>query len=184
MYERTVPIFTFSKSYAMTGLRLGYAACKNPTLRDRMKKMLFLTASNIASVVQYGGIGALQGSQDVVEQFRVELEARRTLFYHGVRELNGVLTGKPPKGAFYAFLKIDPSWRPEALSDDPSIRDSLSWQMVEHLVRRGRIGCVPGVDFGPAGEGYIRFCFARERQELTGALESMKALFATSGVQA
>jgi aspartate/methionine/tyrosine aminotransferase len=49
--------------------------------------------------------------------------------------------------------------------------------MVEHLIKHGRIGCVPGVDFGPAGEGYIRFCFARDRKELTGALASMKQLF-------
>ena len=49
--------------------------------------------------------------------------------------------------------------------------------MAEYLISRGRIGCVPGVDFGANGEGYIRFCFARERRELTGALESMRALF-------
>ena len=52
--------------------------------------------------------------------------------------------------------------------------------MAEHLIARGRIGCVPGVDFGANGEGYIRFCFARERTELTGALESMQAVFAQS----
>ena len=49
--------------------------------------------------------------------------------------------------------------------------------MVEYLIRNGRIGCVPGVDFGVQGEGYVRFCFARERAELRGALDSMKALF-------
>lgn len=183
LYERTVPIYTFSKSYAMTGLRLGYTACWNRALRDRMKKVLFLTASNIASVVQYGGVGALEGPQDIVEEFRIELEARRALFYNGVRELNGVFSGAPPKGAFYAFLKIDPSWRPDEESDDPAVRGSISWQMVEHLVRHGRIGCVPGVDFGPAGEGYVRFCFARDRKELQGALDSMKALFAASSVE-
>ena len=46
--------------------------------------------------------------------------------------------------------------------------------MVEYLIKNGRIGCVPGVDFGANGEGYVRFCFARDREELTGALESMK----------
>jgi aspartate/methionine/tyrosine aminotransferase len=49
--------------------------------------------------------------------------------------------------------------------------------MVEHLIGHGRIGCVPGADFGPHGEGYVRFCFARGRDELAGALESMKATF-------
>jgi aspartate/methionine/tyrosine aminotransferase len=49
--------------------------------------------------------------------------------------------------------------------------------MAQYLIREGRIGCVPGIDFGPAGESYIRFCFARERDELTGALDAMRELF-------
>jgi aspartate/methionine/tyrosine aminotransferase len=53
--------------------------------------------------------------------------------------------------------------------------------MTEYLIKRGRIGCVPGVDFGRVGEGYLRFCFARERAELTGALGEMRALFALAG---
>ena len=71
--ERTIPVFTFSKSFAMTGLRLGYFAAKDAKLRERMKKILFYTASNVTSIVQYGGIGALEGPQDHIEQFRVEL---------------------------------------------------------------------------------------------------------------
>ncbi|MDP9323904.1 MAG: pyridoxal phosphate-dependent aminotransferase, partial [Acidobacteriota bacterium] len=63
MYERTISLFTFSKSYAMTGLRLGYVATLDGRLRERMKKALFYTASNVSSVVQYGGVGALEGSQ-------------------------------------------------------------------------------------------------------------------------
>jgi aspartate aminotransferase len=113
LYERTISFFTFSKTYAMTGLRLGYLAARDATLRDRMKKVLFYTASNIASVVQYGGIGALEGPQDTIDAFRTELQARRDLFYDGIREhAGGVLTGQPPMGAFYAFLRIDPSWTP------------------------------------------------------------------------
>ena len=89
MYERTIPLYTFSKSYAMTGLRLGYVAIKDATIRDRAKKILFYTASNVASVVQYGGIGALEGPQDCIEAFRAELRARRDLFYRGISELGG-----------------------------------------------------------------------------------------------
>ena len=84
MYERTLSFYTFSKTYAMTGLRLGYIAVKDAALRDRMKKVLFFTASNISSVVQYGGIGALEGPQDCIEAFRTELQARRDLFYQGI----------------------------------------------------------------------------------------------------
>jgi aspartate aminotransferase len=178
MYERTVPIYTFSKSYAMTGLRLGYVVAKDPTLRERMKKVLFYTASNVASVVQFGGIGALEGPQDCIEGFRIELQARRDLFYDGIREhAAGVLSGHPPKGAFYAFLRIDPGWRPPA-----GAPPSMSWALTEYLISHGRIGCVPGVDFGASGEGYIRFCFARDRAELTGALGSMRELFARTRV--
>ncbi len=159
----------------MTGLRLGYVAAKDARLRERMKKALFYTASNVSSVVQYGGVGALEGSQAGVSAFRDELQARRDLFYRGIREhASDVLSGEPPKGAFYAFLRINPEWRPPSGKIGPS----LSWTMCEYLISEGRIGCVPGADFGANGEGYVRFCFARDRKELTGALRSMAPLFA------
>jgi len=175
MYERTISLYTFSKTYAMTGLRLGYLAAQDSQLRERMKKVLFYTASNVTSVVQFGGIGALEGSQVSVGAYRDELKARRDLFYGGIKDAaSGQLTGEPPRGAFYAFLRIDPRWLPPG-GTEPG--QSLSWTMAEYLISQGRIGCVPGVDFGANGEGYIRFCFARDRRELSGALESMRALF-------
>ncbi|HWK11805.1 MAG TPA: pyridoxal phosphate-dependent aminotransferase, partial [Vicinamibacterales bacterium] len=176
MYERTISLYTFSKTYAMTGLRLGYVAAKDAQLRERMKKALFYTASNVSSVVQFGGIGALEGSQDAVAQFRQELQARRDLFYEGIRAAAGdVFSGAPPRGAFYAFLRIDPSW-----TSPDGAKASASWAMTEYLISQGRIGCVPGVDFGANGEGYVRFCFARDRRELAGALESMRGLFSSA----
>jgi aspartate aminotransferase len=177
MYARTISVFTFSKTYAMTGLRLGYVAARDWKLRERMKKVLFYTASNVSSVVQFGGIGALEGTQESTSAFREELRGRRDLFYDGIRRhAAGVLTGDSPKGAFYAFLRIDPRWRPPSAEASKSI----SWAMAEYLISRGRIGCVPGADFGEQGEGYVRFCFARDRGELTGALESMRSLFAAA----
>ncbi len=180
MYDRTISAFTMSKSYAMTGLRLGYVALSDAKLRERMKKALFYTATNVTSVVQYGGVGALEGSQDSVRAFRRELQARRDLFYAGIREhAEVVFSGAPPKGAFYAFLKINPAWRPELNSSS----GSLSWALAEFLISRARIGCIPGIDFGPNGEGYIRFCFARDRAELNGALESMRSVFGEAPVK-
>jgi aspartate aminotransferase len=173
MYERTIPLYTFSKTYAMTGLRLGYVAIRDARIRERATKVLFYTASNIVSVVQFGGIGALEGPQTCIETFRTELRARRDLFYQGIGDAAaGVFSGRPPAGAFYAFLKIDD----RRLGSAPA-GASASWRMVEHLISHGRIGCVPGVDFGSHGEGYVRFCFARDRRELAGALESIKTLF-------
>ncbi len=172
MYPRTLSLFTFSKSYAMTGLRFGYLAVKDPLLRERLTKLLFLTTSNVSSIVQYGAIGALQGSQAVIEQFRVELDARRHLFYDGIASVaKGIFSGRPPVGAFYGFLKIEDGWQASAGQASPS------WAITERLIKEGRVGCVPGADFGRCGEGYVRFCFARERAELEGALESMRAVF-------
>ena len=124
--------------------------------------------------MQFGGIGALEGSQAAVAEFRDELKVRRDLFYRGLREHAGdVFSGEPPKGAFYAFLRINPDWVPPSGNRG----ESLSWAMTEYLIAEGRIGSVPGVDFGAHGEGYLRFCFARDRKELTGALQSMGTLF-------
>jgi len=173
MYERTLPLYTFSKSYAMTGLRLGYVAIKDPKIRERAKKVLFHTASNISSVVQWGGVGALEGSQDCITYFRNELRSRRDFFYNGIKEVAGdIFTGAPPAGAFYAFMRIDPKWQSES--------GSISWQMAEFLIKNAKLGCVPGVDFGQAGEGYLRFCFARDPKELRAALQSMQQALATT----
>src|SRR5438445_7380924 len=128
-------------------------------------------------------MGALGGPQDCIASCRTERRARRDLFFSGIREFAGdVFSGAPPAGAFYAFLRIDPLWAGSARAAEPG-NGSISWAMVEHLIKNGRIGCVPGVDFGTHGEGYVRFCFARDRKELTGALQSMKHLFAAIETQ-
>jgi aspartate aminotransferase len=176
MYERTIPIYTFSKSYAMTGLRLGYFAVKDETIRARAIKVVAYTTSNVNSVTQYGGIGALEGPQDCIRKYRDELKARRDLFYEGLKDAApGILSGNPPDGAFYAFVKINPEWAKDMGIATPS----LSWAFAEHMIKQARIGCVPGVDFGPSGEGYLRLAFGRERKELQGALASMKQALAT-----
>jgi len=166
MYERTIPLYTFSKSYAMTGLRLGYVAVRDAKIRDRAKKVLFHTASNISSVIQWGGVGALEGPQTCIDEFRAVLRARRDQFYAGIKAAAGsVFTGAPPAGAFYAFMKINPGRQTEP--------GSISWQMAEFLIKHAHLGSVPGADFGRAGEGYLRFCFARGEQELAAALDAI-----------
>jgi aspartate aminotransferase len=175
MYDRTIPVYTLSKSYAITGVRVGYFAIKDKALRDRALKIVLYTTSNVSSIAQYAAVAAMEGSQQCIEDFRTELKLRRDLFYKGLQEsAPGVFSGAPPDGAFYAFVKINADWAKSA-----GIKgDSLSWAMAEFLIKRGRIGCVPGVDFGANGEGYLRFCFARDRAELQGALAEMKTLFA------
>jgi aspartate aminotransferase len=171
MYDRTIPVYTMSKTYAITGVRVGYFAMKDEKLRDRALKVILYTTSNVSSIAQYAAVAAMEGSQQCIEDFRAELKVRRDMFYKGLREsAPGVFSGEPPDGAFYAFVKINADWAKNA-----GIKgDSLSWSMAEFLIKHGRIGCVPGVDFGPGCEGYIRFCTCRSREELTGALASMK----------
>jgi aspartate aminotransferase len=179
MYDRTIPLYTFSKTYAVTGVRVGYYAIKDPVMRARALKVVLYTTSNVSSLAQYGAIGALEGSQQCIEDYRQELKIRRDMFYEGVKDAApGILSGHPPAGAFYAFLKINPEWAKDA----GVTGESLSWAMAEHLIKGARIGCVPGVDFGAATEGYLRFCTCRSREELQGALASMKALFAGARV--
>ena len=89
MYDRTIAFYTFSKTYAMTGLRLGYVAAKDPKLRDRMKKALFYTASNVRRWSSSGESAPSRDRRRVVDEFRDELKARRDLFYAGIRENAG-----------------------------------------------------------------------------------------------
>jgi aspartate aminotransferase len=179
MYDRTIPLYTFSKTYAVTGVRVGYYAIKDPVIRARALKVVLYTTSNVSSPAQYGAIGALEGSQQCIEDYRQELKLRRDLFYDGVKDAApGILSGTPPAGAFYAFMHINPDWVKEAGLPG----ESISWAMAEHLIKGARIGCVPGVDFGASSEGYLRFCTCRSRQELTGALASMKTLLTAARV--
>ena len=171
MYDRTIPVYTLSKSYAITGVRVGYFAIKDQALRDRALKIILYTTSNVSSIAQYGALGAMEGSQQCIADFKTELLIRRDLFYKGLEEsAPGVFSGTPPDGAFYAFVKINPEFAKSAGIEGPS----LSWAMAEYLIKNARIGCVPGVDFGAGCEGYMRFCTCRSREELTGALASMK----------
>jgi aspartate aminotransferase len=171
MYDRTIPVYTMSKSYAITGVRVGYFAMKDPALRDRGAKVVLYSTTNVSSIAQYGAVAAMEGSQQCIDDFKKELLFRRDMFYKGIQEAApGVFSGTPPDGAFYAFLKINPDFARQA----GITGESLSWAMAEFLIKNARIGCVPGVDFGPNSEGYLRFCTCRSREELTGALASMK----------
>ncbi len=86
MYDRTIPVYTLSKSYAITGVRVGYFAIKDKALRDRALKIVLYTTSNVSSIAQYGAVGALEGSQQCIADFKTELLFRRDMFYKGLQE--------------------------------------------------------------------------------------------------
>lgn len=168
MYERTVSVFTFSKSYAMTGLRVGYVITPDIQLMERMQKVVLYTTNGINSVAQHGAVAALTGPQECVREFQAEYQARRDLFYAGLKNIP-VFEGEPPMGAFYAFVKIKEGWQDADGKSD-------SWAMTRYLLQ-AKVGSSPGVIFGPAGEGYLRFSTACSREDLIGALEAMGQLF-------
>ena len=153
-------------------MRVGYFAIKDKALRDRALKIVLYTTSNVSSIAQYGAVGALEGSQQCIEDFKKELLFRRDMFYKGLRGIGARRVLGHAAGRRVLRVRED---QPRVRRRAPaSPATSLSWAMAEYLIKNARIGCVPGVDFGAGSEGYIRFCTCRSREELTGALASMK----------
>ena len=169
MADRTITSFTFSKTYAMTGLRLGYMASNNELLNDRCRKLLRLTTNGVPSITQWGGLAALTGPQAAVHEMAHELEERRNLFFQGIQSIKAFDSFKPA-GAFYVWSKISDQW-----AGYQGQRDS--WAMTNYLIDQAGIGTSPGIAFGPSGEGYVRFAFTVDRATLTESIEVMQDLF-------
>ena len=167
--DRTITCYTFSKTYAMTGLRLGYMATNDDLIVDRCRKLLRLTTNGVPSITQWGGVAALTGPQDAVREMARELEARRDIFFEGIQTIKAFDSFKPG-GAFYVWSKISDAWPGYQGKRD-------SWAMTNYLIDQGGVGTSPGVAFGPSGEGYVRFAFTLDRQTLTESIEVMQDLF-------
>ena len=167
--DRTITAYTFSKTYAMTGLRLGYLAANDDLIIDRCRKLLRLTTNGVPSITQWGGVAALTGPQDVVKDMAQELEARRDIFFEGIQTIKAFESFKPG-GAFYVWSKISPEWPGYQGKRD-------SWAMTNYLIDQAGVGTSPGVAFGLSGEGYVRFAFTLDRQTLADSIEVMQDLF-------
>ena len=169
------------QAYAMTGLRLGYVAVhdRDAPRADEEGAVLHRQQRRVGRAVRrHRRARRIAGLHRGVP--RGAAGAARPVLRTASRARGGdVFTGAPPAGAFYAFLRIDPGVDAAAvlrLTGVAVVGDGGD------LITRGRIGCVPGVDFGANGEGYIRFCFARDRAELEGALASMRQVLMGDGV--
>jgi aspartate aminotransferase len=148
----TVTLFSMSKTYAMSGLRLGYIIINDKLLLDRIKKLVRCTINGVNSVTQYGAAAALNGPQDATRSMAQEYQMRRDVLFEALEESPYVKAFKP-HGAFYLWAKIEPEWPGyEGKSDD--------WSMTNYLIDQAAIGSAPGSAFGPAGAGHIRFAFS------------------------
>jgi aspartate aminotransferase len=155
---RTIILDGFSKTYAMTGWRLGYGVMPVP-LAEQITKLQVNSNSCTNAATQHAGLEALAGPQDSVEAMLAEFRARRDLIVAGLNELPGVdcIT---PKGAFYAFPRItDTGYAAHTLAN--------------LLLEDAGVACLAGTAFGRYGEGHLRLSYANSRENIARALEHM-----------
>jgi aspartate aminotransferase len=158
MFERTITSFTFSKSYAMTGWRLGYAVAAEPWMTG-LKKTTLYSSNGVSTPTQWAGLAAMQLDQRLLEQHKNEYRRRRDLMLSGLNELG--LSCEIPAGAFYAF-------------PDVSRIDTDSRKAAEILLSTAKVAAVPGIVFGPHGESHLRFSFSTSIETIEAGLDSLR----------
>ncbi len=172
--DRTISVFSLSKTYAMSGLRLGYVIIKDALLLERIKKLVRCTINGVNSVTQYGAAAALNGPQDFTAAMRDEYQKRRDILFAAL-EQGPVLKVFQPGGAFYLWAQIRPEWPGyEGQSDD--------WSMTNYLINRAGIGSSPGSAFGAAGAGHIRFAFSCSTDQVEEAARILPGVLDISQV--
>ncbi len=155
MRERTIILDGFSKTYAMTGWRLGYGVMPEE-LTEPVTRLMVNSASCTAAFTQHAGIAALQGPQEPVAAMLAEFRARRKLVIDGLNAIPGI-SCRWPKGAFYAF----PNIAGLGLS---------SAELADRLLLEHGVATLSGSSFGTAGEGYLRLSYANSQENLREAL--------------
>lgn len=154
MDERTVVVDGFSKSFCMTGWRLGWAIMPK-ALADRVELLLVHSVGCTATFVQEAGVAALSGESGV-DTLREEYRRRRDIVVQGLNSIEGV-TCEVPQGAFYAFADVS--------------KFGNCRKVAEHLLRDGLVAVLPGTDFGDGGEGFIRLSYVAEEEALREGLK-------------
>ena len=157
MKERTITLGGFSKGFAMTGWRIGYAAGPAEIIAA-MTKIHQYTMMSAPTVAQAAALEALRHGEDAVQSMLEAYDQRRKLLVEGLRRIG--LPCVEPRGAFYAF----PSILPTGLGSE---------EFTERLLIEEKVAVVPGAAFGPAGEGFIRCCYAASIEDIEEALERM-----------
>ena len=158
MFERTITVFTLSKSYAMTGWRLGYTVAAEPWMTG-LKKTTLYSSNGVSTPTQWAALAAFTTESDMLETNRVAYLKRRDLLLAGLNELD--LFCEKPAGAFYAFPDVS------RVSKD-------SREAAEILLDRAQVATVPGVVFGEHGESHLRFSFSTAIETIEAGLDSLR----------
>jgi len=154
--DRTILLDGFSKTYAMTGWRMGYGVMRED-LATRITRLMTNSNSCTASFTQVAGVEAMRGDQSSVDGMRAEFQRRRDVFVAGLNRIKG-FSCRMPKGAFYVFPNITKTgWKSKMLADA--------------LLEGAGVACLSGTAFGDFGEGYLRFSVANSLENLNKALE-------------
>jgi aspartate aminotransferase len=168
--ERTISLYSMSKSYAMSGLRIGYIVSRDAPFLERVKKLLRCSTNGVNSIAQWGAAAALTGPQDATRAMGAEYQTRRDIMLEGLKGVRALHPFKP-SGSFFMWLRIDPAWEGyKGAKDD--------WAMTNFLIDQGGVGSSPGTAFGPAGEGCIRFAFSCDRPQMEEAIGVVRRLLA------
>ncbi len=154
MRERTILLGGFSKAYALTGWRVGWACAPAPILDAMMRVHQYIIMS-APTPSQYAALAALEMGEEECQRMVADFDQRRKLVMQGLRELG--LPFSPPRGAFYIF----PSVRHTGLDD---------LEFAERLLREEQVAVVPGSAFGEGGRGHVRICYAAPREHIEEAL--------------
>ena len=162
MHERTITVNGFSKSYAMTGWRVGYA-CANKEITSQMLKVLQYSATCATAFGQKGALSALNGPQDSLHKMMKTYETRRNIMVSKLNKINGI-SCKMPAGTFYAFADITES-------------GMSSTEFSDKLLHEAKVGVIPGNAYGTSGEGYVRFSFANSIESIEKALDRIEDIF-------
>ena len=158
MADRTIICDGFSKTYAMTGWRLGYGIMPS-ALAERVELLMTHSVGCTADFTQLAGLEAIKGPQDQVETVVAEYKRRRDVLVAGLNAIPGV-TCRLPQGAFYVFPNVTSFGRP------------AKW-LADYLLDEAGVAVLPGTAFGAYGEGYLRLCFANSVENIRAALELM-----------
>ena len=164
--DRVISVFSFSKSHAMSGLRVGYIVTRAPLLQERIQKLLRCTINGVNSLAQWGALAAVRGSEDHVRFMRAEYRVRRDTMLHALRGVPG-LRPFTPHGAFYVWAEIDPM-----LYAALDVRDAD--ELSDRLAARG-IGSAPGSAFGESCANAIRFAFSCNGTMVRDGAELLRA---------
>ncbi|HUX45732.1 MAG TPA: aminotransferase class I/II-fold pyridoxal phosphate-dependent enzyme [Terracidiphilus sp.] len=162
MAERTITAFTFSKTYAMTGWRAGYAVAQEPFM-TALRKIVLYSTNGVPTPVQHAMLHALQTPESQIAAYREEYRKRRDLLVSALNQVG--LPCEVPAGAFYAFPNVETIHK-------------ISRTAAQILLEKAHIATIPGSVFGAQGEGHLRFGYAIPLPEIEACIQALRKFFA------